>query len=89
MSSSNANIIHQGDDDDKIIITTRRHSEEPIPHVGEWKGCRRNFMAPLRIKNERGMEILHNPLYNKGTAFKSGERDRLGFRGLFIFRRFT
>jgi Malic enzyme, N-terminal domain len=55
---------------------------EPVPDTGEWKGCRRAFMAPLRIKTERGPEILHNPLYNKGMAFKSGERDRLGFRGL-------
>ena len=69
--------------DDHARTTIASHTnEEPVPNSGEWKGCRRNFMAPLRIKNERGIEILHNPLYNKGTAFKSGERDRLGFRGL-------
>jgi malate dehydrogenase (oxaloacetate-decarboxylating)(NADP+) len=38
-------------------------------------------MAPLRIST-RGVETLFNPLFNKGTAFKSGERDRLRFRGL-------
>lgn len=27
-------------------------------------------------------EILNNPLFNKSSAFKSGERDRLRFRGL-------
>jgi hypothetical protein len=42
-------------------------------------------MAPLRI-NVRGPDILTNPLYNKGTAFKSGERDRLRFRGLLPHR---
>jgi Malic enzyme, N-terminal domain len=77
---------NQGDDGDDGRTSSNSNSsgteEEPIPNAGEWKGCRRNFMAPLRIKNERGIEILHNPLYNKGTAFKSGERDRLGFRGL-------
>lgn len=54
---------------------------EPIPESGEWAGCRRSFMAPLRI-SVRGAETLFNPLFNKGTAFKSGERDRLRFRGL-------
>jgi malate dehydrogenase (oxaloacetate-decarboxylating)(NADP+) len=38
-------------------------------------------MAPLRIES-RGVQTLHNPLFNKGTAFKAGERDRLGIRGM-------
>ena len=37
------------------------------------------FIAHNNIKPK---DILTNPLYNKGTAFKSGERDRLRFRGL-------
>jgi hypothetical protein len=56
-------------------------AEERIPETGEWKGCKRSFMAPLRISS-RGVQILHNPLFNKGTAFKGGERDRLRIRGL-------
>jgi malate dehydrogenase (oxaloacetate-decarboxylating)(NADP+) len=32
-------------------------------------------------------EILNNPLFNKSTAFKGGERDRLRFRGLLPPRR--
>ena len=32
-------------------------------------------------------EILHNPLFSKGTAFKGGERDRLRIRGLLPPRR--
>jgi Malic enzyme, N-terminal domain len=71
-----------GTDDENDVLVHDKHHDEPLPLAGEWKGCRRTFMAPLRIKNARGMEVLHNPLYNKGTAFKSGERDRLGFRGL-------
>ena len=38
-------------------------------------------MAPIRI-SAKGSDILHDPLFNKGTAFKSGERDRLRIRGL-------
>ena len=48
---------------------------------GEWDGCRRDFMAPIEI-GVRGRDILHNPFFNKGTAFKTEERDRLRFRGL-------
>lgn len=48
---------------------------------GEWDGCRRDFMAPIEI-GVRGADILHNPFFNKGTAFKTEERDRLRFRGL-------
>jgi hypothetical protein len=51
------------------------------PESGEWVGCKRGFMAPIQIK-KRGTDILTDPLFNKGTAFKSGERDRLRFRGM-------
>lgn len=61
--------------------TTSSGKEEPMAEEGEWAGCRRSFMAPIKIA-VRGADILHNPLYNKGTAFKHGERDRLRFRGL-------
>ncbi|CAB9514187.1 NAD-dependent malic enzyme [Seminavis robusta] len=59
--------------------TTKR--SEPLVETGEWAGCRRDFMAPIGI-SVRGADILNEPLYNKGTAFKTGERDRLRFRGL-------
>jgi hypothetical protein len=61
------------------------NSSEELLTEGEWAGCRRNFMAPIQI-NARGGETLNNPLYNKGTAFKSGERDRLRLRGLLPHR---
>lgn len=38
-------------------------------------------MAPIKI-SVRGADILTDPLFNKGTSFKSGERDRLRFRGM-------
>lgn len=56
-------------------------TQEPAASDGEWAGCKRSFMAPLKIPT-RGGKILHDPLFNKGTAFKSGERDRLRLRGL-------
>ncbi|KAJ8607169.1 hypothetical protein CTAYLR_007340 [Chrysophaeum taylorii] len=41
------------------------------------------FRKALRVPAERrGIEILNDPLYNKGTGFEEGERDRLGLRGL-------
>ena len=58
---------------------------EQVPTEGEWAGCRRNFMAPIKIP-VRGSEILTNPLYSKGTSFKTGERDRLRLRGLLPHR---
>ena len=42
----------------------------------------------LKVKAE-GANILHNPLFNKGSAFRHGERDRLGIRGLLPSRAMT
>ena len=36
---------------------------------------------PLRTKKS-GIDILHDPLWNKSLAFSYSERDRLGLRGL-------
>jgi malate dehydrogenase (oxaloacetate-decarboxylating)(NADP+) len=42
----------------------------------------------LKVRKE-GREIVTDPLFNKGTAFRHGERDRLGLRGLLPPRRLT
>jgi len=60
--------------------------KETIDTEGEWAYCSRKFMAPLQVP-VRGADILTSPLYSKGTAFKSGERDRLRLRGLLPARR--
>lgn len=57
------------------------YEAEDIASDGEWAGCKRSFLTPISI-SVRGTDILHEPLFNKGTAFKHGERDRLRFRGL-------
>lgn len=56
-------------------------TEEGEEEDGEWEGCTRRFLPPIKI-SARGADILTNPLFTKGTAFKSGERDRLRLRGL-------
>ncbi|WIA28821.1 hypothetical protein OEZ86_011350 [Tetradesmus obliquus] len=37
---------------------------------------------PVTIVHKQGMELLHDPWYNKGTAFPHSERERMGVRGL-------
>lgn len=34
------------------------------------------------LRGKRGVDLLHDPLLNKGTAFTDAERDALGLRGL-------
>jgi hypothetical protein len=37
---------------------------------------------PPIIVDKMGLDLLQNPLYNKGTSWPKTERDRLGLRGL-------
>jgi|GEM_PF-1775127 len=41
------------------------------------KNHRSNHVLPVK-----GVDWLHNPVFNKGTAFSDAERDALGLRGL-------
>ncbi|MBM3887608.1 MAG: NAD-dependent malic enzyme [Verrucomicrobia bacterium] len=38
--------------------------------------------ASAKLHPPRGVKLLHDPLWNKGTAFTEPERDALGLRGL-------
>lgn len=51
--------------------------------------ARHDFRALSDVKHprplktyKRGIDILHDPLWNKSLAFTYSERDRLGLRGL-------
>ena len=44
-------------------------------------GKQRRFPQVLKTK-QTGIDILHDPLWNKGMAFDNPERDRLKLRGL-------
>jgi malate dehydrogenase (oxaloacetate-decarboxylating)(NADP+) len=92
LSTAHNNVIDDDDDDRDVpsIPPSLSHInpwEEPeeLSTEGEWEGCKRGFMKPIQI-SARGADILHSPLFNKGTAFKYGERDRLRFRGLLPHR---
>jgi hypothetical protein len=41
----------------------------------------KHYVKPLKTK-QKGIDILHDPLWNKGLAFGVEERDRLNLRGL-------
>ncbi len=41
----------------------------------------KHFSVPVRT-SQHGVDIMHDPLWNKGLAFDMNERDRLGIRGL-------
>jgi malate dehydrogenase (oxaloacetate-decarboxylating)(NADP+) len=38
--------------------------------------------SQIHLHGKRGIDLLHDPLLNKGTAFTHAERDALGLRGL-------
>jgi len=43
---------------------------------------------PIVVKKS-GVDLIHDPLWNKGTAYNQEERDRLGIRGLLPARTMT
>lgn len=45
------------------------------------RSLHKNVKRPV-IVNKRSTDILHDPWFNKGTAYPLAERDRLGLRGL-------
>jgi len=45
--------------------------------------------AQVSLHGKRGVDLLHDPVLNKGTAFSEAERDGLGLRGLLPSRVFT
>ena len=44
------------------------------------------FLQPLNARKEKGIDVLHDPLWNKGAGFSKEERERLGIRGLLPYQ---
>jgi hypothetical protein len=57
-----------------LLTGTRALSSSDFSEVKE-------FPRPLNT-HKTGIDILHDPLWNKSLAFDMSERDRLGLRGL-------
>ncbi len=45
--------------------------------------------SSLHLRGKRGLDLIHDPRINKGTAFTEAERDALGVRGLLPPRVYT
>ncbi|EQC31933.1 hypothetical protein SDRG_10450 [Saprolegnia diclina VS20] len=71
-------------------LTTTRTLLSPYEDDDEYSSEKitkvKKYQPPVRA-GKRGIDIVHDPLYNKGTGFKAVERDRLGLRGLVPPRR--
>eukprot|EP01117_Protostelium_nocturnum_P006409 TRINITY_DN2311_c0_g1_i1.p1 TRINITY_DN2311_c0_g1~~TRINITY_DN2311_c0_g1_i1.p1 ORF type:complete len:599 (+),score=216.84 TRINITY_DN2311_c0_g1_i1:63-1859(+) len=47
----------------------------------EYATKKREFLPPV-VLNKKGVDIMNDPIYNKGIGFNPSERDRLEIRGL-------
>ncbi|CAI5929077.1 unnamed protein product [Closterium sp. NIES-64] len=68
--------VHSGP---AVSEAPQRQSPPPLTRLG---GCREVHSGQPIIMAKRGADLLHDPWYNKHTAFEAPERDRLGLRGL-------
>ncbi|PKA58868.1 NAD-dependent malic enzyme 1, mitochondrial [Apostasia shenzhenica] len=53
-----------------------------LPAAGRWRFFTTTEGSRPSIVHKRSLDILHDPWFNKGTAFSVTERDRLDLRGL-------
>lgn len=60
----------------QVRLFASSHNKNPT------NGSPVKYHRPLKTKL-KGIEILHDPLWNKSLAFDIHERDRLGLRGKF------
>ena len=57
------------------------HGSLADPTFATASDIEKKYPKPLKTK-QYGIDILHDPLWNKGMAFSMSERERLGLRGL-------
>ncbi|KAK9842247.1 hypothetical protein WJX81_002558 [Elliptochloris bilobata] len=70
-------------------LHVQRSLEAVLAHMRAVGFCKPGFAfqpstetAEVDIVRNAGVDLLHDPLHNKGTAFPSSERERLQLRGL-------
>jgi hypothetical protein len=61
-----------------VLQLRRSFTAGPHKHLGYNK---KHFIEPLLVE-KNGVDLIHDPIYNKGTAYPYAERDRLNIRGL-------
>ncbi|MEZ4847666.1 MAG: hypothetical protein R3B93_03375 [Bacteroidia bacterium] len=60
-------------------------SNKTIDEQAQGKAPEQKVLPPAKkmmVPSERGVKLIHNPVFNKGTAFSKSERQTLGLRGL-------
>ena len=63
-------------------FSEKHRSWEKMSSGGKTDGPNFNFQAPLNAKKMKGVDIMNDPLWNKGSGFTPVERQRLGLQGL-------
>jgi malate dehydrogenase (oxaloacetate-decarboxylating)(NADP+) len=74
------------------LPTTARFSKSIFKLPVDGESLMLGTKNPVQVERKHtphGVELLHAPLLNKGTAFSEAERDALGLRGLLPPRIFT
>lgn len=66
----------------KILRAGCHRVRQSEHEIGAWRRGLSNKVSRPSIVHKRGSDILHDPWFNKETAFPLTERDRLGLRGL-------
>ncbi|XP_054783036.1 NAD-dependent malic enzyme 62 kDa isoform, mitochondrial isoform X2 [Prosopis cineraria] len=64
-----------------LLKRFQRHATSATPSLFIARSYTTEGNRPTMI-HKRSLDILHDPLFNKGTAFTTTERDRLDLRGL-------
>lgn len=62
-------------------------SSSATQHGVKFRSRISHLSTPL-ITRKKGIDLIHDPIFNKGTGYPHHERDRLGIRGLVPPRRF-